>query len=529
MLSRLLPLLLLAGSAGAAPQDLTINELGRYQGADDYLLYGVDQGIAAYSFATTACNVGDQPVEWNFVQGASPILGQNAFRITAGRIEHIGYSFVKYGGCSNDVQDSSCGTCQPTVGDCSLGVGCSDIYWSTVNDGKNGYGKWELDPVTGSWPAGGPQDTPTGSGLLRGRIQIETADFADPNAIYVVEGQYMGRDDHLAGNAENDFGWREVAVDGSFQMTSAGPSIMGQPAIYAWQALADDVHVAVAPVIDEGGPGVHGWIWVGSRAIDLGGGQWRYEYAVQNGNSGRAVGTFGLKTPCDGGFALTNDAYRGVRHHSGSPYASTPWNFINVPGQVLWRTSPHSSDPDAAAIRWGELASFGFTCNRPPVMATATLGLFTPGSPSAIFAEAFVPAGDFPGYCSANTNSTGVEAKLAALGSPHVADEALSFTVTDLPDNTFGYFLMSQSTTFVPLFGGSQGNLCVGSPQVRFSKDVLNSGGVGTVTFDVDFADLPQGLQFQPNDVWNFQYWYRDVNPTPTSNTTAGVTVAFCP
>ena len=45
----------------------------------------------------------------------------------------------------------------------------------------------------------------------------------------------------------------------------------------------------------------------------------------------------------------------------------------------------------------------------------------------------------------------------------------------------------------------------------------------------MDFDNLPQGLQFMPGDAWNFQYWYRDVNPSPTSNTTAGVTVTFCP
>ena len=122
-----------------------------------------------------------------------------------------------------------------------------------------------------------------------------------------------------------------------------------------------------------------------------------------------------------------------------------------------------------------------------------------------------------------------VASKIAANGSPWVEHASLRMDVTSLPTNSFGYFLMSQSTTFVPLFGGSQGNLCVGAPQVRFSQNVLNSGPSGEVSFDVDFGALPQGLQFQPGDVWHWQYWYRDVNPTPTSNTTAGVTVSFCP
>ena len=312
-------------------------------------------------------------------------------------------------------------------------------------------------------------------------------------------------------------------------MSSSGITIPGQPALYAWQAYADDVLVVDVPVVDEGGPGVHGWLFVGSRAIDLGGGQWRYEYAVQNGNSDRAVGSFGMKVPCDGGFALGSDRYRGVRHHSGSPYSNGAWTFNQVAGQVLWRTTTYANDPAASAIRWGELASFGFVCNRPPVRGGATLGLFKPGTPTSLAAEVLVPAGDFPGYCAVNANSTGQPAVLSSLGSPHVEHEALQFQVTSLPTSSFGYFLMSQSTTFVPLFGGSQGNLCVGSPQVRFSKNVLNSGTTGEVTFDVDFDALPGGIVFQPGEVWHFQYWYRDVNPTPTSNTSGGVTVTFCP
>jgi len=525
---RTLTFALLLLPAPSFAQDLSITELGIYFGNDDYLLHGIDQGIAAYSFATTACNVGSAPVQWSGATGQAPILGKNLFRIVEGRIEHIGYSFVKYGGCSVDNDGAHCpGTCQPTP-TCTLGVSCDDVYWATLNDGKNGGGKWELDPVTGAWPAGTPTG-PTGSPILRGRVQVELGDFADPTAVYVAEGQYIAQDDHAAGLARNDYGWREVAIDASYEMSSAGITIPGQPAIYAWQAYANDVLVVDVPVVDEGGPGVHGWLFVGSRAIDLGGGQWRYEYAVQNGNSDRAVGSFGMKVPCDGGFALGSERYRGVRHHSGSPYSNGAWTFNQVSGQVLWRTATFANDPAASAIRWGELASFGFVCNRPPVAGSATLGLFKPGAPDSVAAQVLVPAGDFPGYCAVNPNSTGQPAVLTGLGSPHVEHEALQFHVAALPASSFGYFLMSQSTTFVPLFGGSQGNLCVGSPQIRFSKDVLNSGSTGEVTFDVDFGGLPGGVVFQPGEVWHFQYWYRDVNPTPTSNTSGGVTVTFCP
>ncbi|MCP3918523.1 MAG: hypothetical protein GY711_23500 [bacterium] len=74
----------------------------------------------------------------------------------------------------------------------------------------------------------------------------------------------------------------------------------------------------------------------------------------------------------------------------------------------------------------------------------------------------------------------------------------------------------------------SQGNLCLGAPQVRFAGDVLNAGANGAVTFEPDLNALPQGTTFVPGDVWNFQLSYRDQNPGTTSNTTDGIAVVFC-
>ena len=135
------------------------------------------------------------------------------------------------------------------------------------------------------------------------------------------------------------------------------------------------------------------------------------------------------------------------------------------------------------------------------------------------------PAPLFPGFCTANANSTGSPATIVVTGSQRVSDEDLLLSSADLPASTFGYYLMSQTTDFIPNFGGSSGNLCLGAPQVRFSGNVLNSGAGGTVAMQVDFQDLPQGTVFSPGDTWFFQLWYRDGS---TSNTTAGVQVDFC-
>jgi hypothetical protein len=130
-------------------------------------------------------------------------------------------------------------------------------------------------------------------------------------------------------------------------------------------------------------------------------------------------------------------------------------------------------------------------------------------------------------FCNSNPNSTGVVATIAATGDEHVAGNDVALAVYDLPHDQFGYFLMSASQGFVPLFGGGQGNLCLGAPQIRFNQFVLNPGTSGRVDFAPDLTNLPQGILIQAGETWNFQYWHRDVNPGPTSNTSDGLAIAF--
>jgi hypothetical protein len=135
-------------------------------------------------------------------------------------------------------------------------------------------------------------------------------------------------------------------------------------------------------------------------------------------------------------------------------------------------------------------------------------------------------------YCTATNNSTSVPAVIGVSGSPFIADNAFTLEAWDMPLNEFAYFLMSESTAFVPDFGGSSGNLCVGAPIVRFNNpsgggQVLNSGTTGTVSFTLDLTFLPQGTVFLPGDTWYFQLWFRDFTTGPTSNTTDGIEVMF--
>lgn len=129
-------------------------------------------------------------------------------------------------------------------------------------------------------------------------------------------------------------------------------------------------------------------------------------------------------------------------------------------------------------------------------------------------------------YCFSTTNSSGLAAHTVALGNPRLAAQALTLATAGLPTNQFGFYFMSQSTNFVALFGGSQGNLCLGGPIARLDRNILNSGALGRTSLALSAANFPNGVAFAAGERWNFQYWFRDtVGGTPTSNTSSAVAV----
>jgi hypothetical protein len=134
-------------------------------------------------------------------------------------------------------------------------------------------------------------------------------------------------------------------------------------------------------------------------------------------------------------------------------------------------------------------------------------------------------------YCSpANFNSTGSAGVITATGSDVAMDNNLTLTASSLPDGQFAYFIGAMGQAFIPMAGGSQGNLCVGSPTVRFNLQVGQITG-GMFAIQVDTSDVPLPPNFNHlivgGETWDFQCWYRDVNPNPTSNFTDGVEIAF--
>ena len=133
-------------------------------------------------------------------------------------------------------------------------------------------------------------------------------------------------------------------------------------------------------------------------------------------------------------------------------------------------------------------------------------------------------------YCGpAIPNSSGNSGLLEAYGSEFVADNDVTLQASGLAQNQFSMFVnsMSQGLVTPP---GSQGNLCLSGGIGRHKANIINTGATGeaSLVLDLTLVPTPSGpVAVQPGETWYWQLWFRDNNPTATSNFTDGVGITF--
>lgn len=136
-------------------------------------------------------------------------------------------------------------------------------------------------------------------------------------------------------------------------------------------------------------------------------------------------------------------------------------------------------------------------------------------------------------YCSpAQVNSTGAPGVLEAFGSDARVANNITLRASALPPGVFSFALASRTQDFVPLVPGSQGALCLGGSIGRYvgPGQVRQVDGAGLASLQIDLDTIPQptgAVSGVVGETWNFQVWYRDANPMPTSNFTDGVSVVM--
>jgi len=352
--------------------------------------FGALDGVAAYSIGTTACNLGDEMALWcaTSVPGLCgptqhPVTAQNLYRLSDGRFEQVGMSWLRHGVCALD--SNFCGPCTADPFGCSaLGAGCSDPYSASTNGTQSLLGpRSEVNASTGALLY--PFAPPVAPTKLDRRIQVPLM-VLDPaqnhGALYFAEAHYVSADDAAAGHANNNASFRQVLVgafsNGAFVLQLTGSTVQQKHAIHAWKEHGlgiglPDPEVSLQNIDVEG----DGRFIVGHRVHDNRDGTWSYEYAVFNQNSDRAARSW--RVPVPAGVTVTMQEQNIVNHHSGEPYSTAPWIMSTNMDALLWQTAAAEDDLEENALRWGTLFNFRFVADAPPTSGVATLGLLGSG------------------------------------------------------------------------------------------------------------------------------------------------------
>jgi hypothetical protein len=502
-----------AGTAIAAP-DVIVGELpdiSNYttSGPITVTTYEGQSNVAlrAYAVGTTSCNLGTTPLTW-IDEGSSvlyPVISQNLYRLSAsGRFEQIGQSWLKHGFCA--LNGNICSTCSAQSNPACdfLMPGCSDPYSSGLNGSQGGLGpKREINAVTGAFPSNWngastalPGDT---TGALTKRLIVRDSDLTTPGASYFVSSHYVHPEDSAAGTDDNNQSYRSVTVGAApaRNLTLVNTTQRGKAAIYAWRekgttATADDDTSVVINVVDVPGDGR---FIVGAKVVDLGAGNFRYEYAIQNYNSHRSGRSFRVGLPA--GAVITNTFFNDVEYHSdpsGMAYDGTDWTFSSTGGFATWQAiqaAVGGPNPDglptndmANALRWDAIYSYSFTTNVAPTSGLAEVGLFLPGSGGdSVAVTTLVPSGATVPFTPVN------DACSAAI---QIGPGTNSFSTLN-------------ATTDGPIEGGT----CLNSGDGNIAKDiwyrVTNTACAGNMTislcgssFDTKIAIYPDSCPTAP-------------------------------
>ncbi len=355
--------------------------------------YTFASGLESTSLGTVSCNIGNAQLLWIANDNRHPVIGGNLYKYTAatgpgtyGKFEQIAQSWLKHGFYALS-QTLCCPSCAGTNGS-TLGIGCSDPYTSARNGSEGGLGpRRQVNASTGVFTY--PPANPTFATNQRRLSPLPIDLTASSTTVkYFGESQYVTPDDASSGNKFNNSSVREMTVTGSgtawaFGLT--GVTVRRTAAIERWAfhdpaVLLETVIVPNAlPIATDPYKGEGKYI-VGSRATDLGGGIWHYEYAIFNQNSHRSGGSFDVPVPA--GVVVTNVGFHDVAYLAGDgegnvAYSGTDWASDTSGNKVGWATEAQSVNTNANALRWGTTYNFRFDANTPPVTnGQATVGLW---------------------------------------------------------------------------------------------------------------------------------------------------------
>ncbi len=335
-----------------------------------------------------------------------PFLIWNLYRINAdGSIEQIGRSGVKHAfltinsNCSDSCNNSH-----------SLGRGCGDTYGVGNNDSPGDMGpRSEIIPATGQWGRCGSifdvncDGSPNGSGNDSWTQRLKTpesllAHTTGDGVSFLFESWYLAREDI---NIYNSMATESVNP----QYSSSNWSLTSQTNYRLGGAIDRWVDPTAPPAnamnSELAAPEGHAKLAV--KATDLGGGNWRYDYAVMNFDFARATtsgsepnlrvlsnkGFDSFSVPLPAGATVSATAFR-----DGDVDSANDWSVFTSAGKVTWATRGRATSVDGPAkpsLDWGSMYSFSVTVNRAPASGQGSLHVAQTGAPAAYSVATLVP------------------------------------------------------------------------------------------------------------------------------------------
>ncbi len=447
--------LVVAGALAAAGIAATAQAQPDMRMCQLYDLKMVFSGTAAregdtvgFAVATTSWNVGNEQLLWEqSPDWDHPMIVQNMYRLKDGRFSQIGQSWIKHGFFA--LSNTQCGgSCAGTDGT-RLGIGCTDTYSSSLNGSQGGLGpRYEVNPWNGQWNYQGSvfQVGGVANNKITRRLQVKDPDIApsmNSGATYYIEGYYVCKDDK---NVMNSAAWRPAGVNSgdvgltySMSPTSGTSGVLPNSgfAIDAWTGARQTMVAQQLPIVENiasnpvGTWSPDGRAIVASKVYDLGGGLWRYEYAILNIDMDRQIGSFSIPVPAS--VTITDVGTSGVLHHN-EPYAWSTVTGYNTStgtggtrthgkvidnsnwmistsrvGEVRWETVPVGDAAPSNPIRWGTMRNFWFTANTGPTDGSAEVGLFKTGAVMSVSGVTDVPtAAAPPPFCTGDADGSGI-------------------------------------------------------------------------------------------------------------------------